>query len=141
AVSCPHHTELCKQESMAFIAPSVGPGAVGEAAWRTAVQPRSVPIWWSQQQRKQERLSCTPVHEQRTTFNAASPSAKSSTMTTSDHDDTMDNVVAAEVHTTPQGSLRPEVVAPTARADAGSVMGHGAPSRGSRPPPAASEEG
>lgn len=110
-----HHTELCKQESMAFIAPSIGPGAAGAEAWRTAVHPRWVPIWWSpQQQRRQERLSCTPAHERRTTF-APRPSAKSSTMAASDQDDGMG---AAGVHTPPRRrSLGPEVAAPTSGAD------------------------
>ncbi|CAN0473031.1 unnamed protein product, partial [Ectocarpus sp. 12 AP-2014] len=74
---------------MAFIAPSVGPGAATAEAWRTAGHQRWVPIWWSpKQQRKQERLSCTPAHEQRATF-PARPSAKSLTMAASDQDDSI----------------------------------------------------
>lgn len=108
-----HHTNLCKQESMAFIAPLVGPGAIGAEIWRTALHPRLVPTWWSQQQQqKQERLSCTPAHEQRTTF-ATRPSPKSSTMAS----DQGDNIGAAGVHTPPRRrSLGHEVVAPSSGA-------------------------
>ncbi|CAN0132135.1 unnamed protein product [Ectocarpus sp. 4 AP-2014] len=123
----PYRAELCKQESMAFIAPSVGPGAAEAEAWRTAGHPRWVPIWSSpQQHRKQERLSCTPAHEQRTTF-ATKPSAKSSTMAASDQDD---SIGAAGVHAPPRRrSLGSELVAPTSGAD---PVGQGAPSRGSK---------
>ncbi|CAN0478959.1 unnamed protein product, partial [Ectocarpus sp. 12 AP-2014] len=127
------------QESMAFIAPSVGPGAARAEAWRAARHQHWVPIWWSpKQQRRQEQLSCTPAHEQRTTF-AARPSAKSSTMAAPDQDDSFG---AAGVRTPPRRrSLGPEVVAPTSGAD---PLGQGAPSRGSKQAAAsstASEQG
>ncbi|CAN0515761.1 unnamed protein product, partial [Ectocarpus sp. 12 AP-2014] len=90
------------------------------------------------QQRKQERLSCTPAHEQRATF-PARPSAKSLTMAASDQDD---SIGTAGVRAPPRKrSPGPEVVAPTSGPD---PVGQGAPSRGSKQAAAsstASEQG